>query len=80
MHIQVSNLPFGTTFDEIKDLFCHMSIIESIRVSDANNPNHAVAWIRLSCSQTGANAISRLLDGKHFKGRTVSTYTTLFLQ
>jgi hypothetical protein len=42
-------------------------------------PEHVVAWVALHCSQTGANAISDVLDGKFFKGRHVSTYTALFL-
>ena len=79
MFIQVLNLPCGTTIEDIQDLFCSMSIIESIHVRDADVPEHVVAWVALSCSQTGANAISDLLDGKFFRGRHVSTYAALFL-
>jgi hypothetical protein len=56
-----------------------MSIIDSIHVSDSNVPEHVVAWVALNCSQTGANAISDVLDGRFFKGRHVSTYAALFL-
>jgi len=79
MFIQVLNLPCGTTTEEVRDLFCYMSIIDSIHVNDADVPEHVVAWVDLTCSQTGANAISELLDGRFFKGRHVSTYTALFL-
>jgi hypothetical protein len=79
MFIQVGNLPCGTTIDDIYDLFCSMSIIDSIHVCDSDAPEHVVAWVKLHCSQTGANAISDVLDGKFFKGRHVSTYAGLFL-
>lgn len=79
MFIQVNNLPSGTTIEDIYDLFCSMSIIDSIHVSDSDRPENVVAWVALHCSQTGANAISSVLDGKFFKGRHVSTYTALFL-
>ena len=79
MFIQVLNLPCGTTIDEVNDLFCSMNIIDSIHVHDADTPEHVVAWIALNCSQTGANAISDLLNGRYFKGRNVSAYTALFL-
>jgi hypothetical protein len=79
MLIQVLNLPSGTTVDEIRDLFCSMKIIDSIHVNYAYDPDHTVAWVGLSCSQAGANAISESLDGRYFKGRHVSTYTSLFL-
>jgi hypothetical protein len=79
MFIQVRNLPCGTTIEDVYDLFCSMSIIDSIHVRDSDVPEHVVAWVALHCSQTGANAISDVLDGKFFKGRHVSTYTALFL-
>ncbi len=79
MFIQVRNLPCGTTIEEVYDLFCSMSIIDSIHVRDADTPEHVVAWVALNCSQTGANAISDVLDGRFFKGRHVSTYAALFL-
>jgi hypothetical protein len=72
MFIQVRNLPCGTTIEDVYDLFCSMSIIDSIHVRDSNVPEHV-------CSQTGANAISDMLDGRFFRGRHVSTYTALFL-
>ena len=79
MFIQVRNLPLGTTIEEIYDLFCNMSIIDSIHVSEANRPEHCCAWVALHCTQTGANAIADVLDGKFFKGRHVSSYAALFL-
>jgi len=79
MFIQVRNLPCGTTIEEVYDLFCGMSIIDSIHVTDSDVPEHVVAWVALQCSQTGANAISEVLDGRFFKGRHVSTYAALFL-
>jgi hypothetical protein len=79
MFIQVLNLPVGTTIEDVKELFCRTSIIDSIHVHDAPIPEHVVAWVALRCSQTGANAISDLLDGRFFKGRHVSTYAALFL-
>ena len=79
MFIQVRNLPCGTTIEDVYDLFCSMSIIDSIHVRDAKIPEHVVAWVALDCSQTGANAISDVLDGRFFKGRHVSTYAALFL-
>jgi len=79
MFIQVLNLPCGTTNEDVYDLFCSMSIIDSIHVHDSNRPEHVVAWVVIRCSQTGANAISDLLDGRYFRGRNVSTYAALFL-
>ncbi len=79
MFIQVNNLPCGTTIEEVYDLFCSMTIIDSIHVSDSDVPERVVAWVALRCSQTGANAISEELDGKFFKGRHVITYAALFL-
>ena len=79
MRIQVLNLPSGTTVDEVRDLFRSMNIIDSIHVNYASDPEHTVAWVGLNCSQTGANAISELLDGRYFKGRHVHTYASLFL-
>ena len=79
MFIQVNNLPCGTTIEDVYDLFCSMSCIDSIHVRDADAPERVVAWVALHCSQTGANAISDVLDGKFFKGRHVSTYAALFL-
>ena len=80
MFIQVLNLPVGTTIEDVTELFCRTSIIDSIHVHDAAVPEHVVAWVALRCSQTGANAISDLLDGRFFRGRHVSTYAALFLQ
>jgi hypothetical protein len=79
MFIQVRNLPCGTTIEDVYDLFCHMRIIDSIHVCDSAIPEHVVAWVALHCTQTGANAISDVLDGKFFRGRHVSTYAALFL-
>lgn len=79
MLIQVLHLPPGTTVEDIKDLFCRMHIIDSIHVSDTTNLDESVAWVGLRCSRTGANAISKRLNGRYFKGQHVSTYTALFL-
>jgi len=79
MFIQVRNLPCGSTVDDIYDLFGRMSIINSIHVSDSDVREHVVAWVALNCSQTSANAISDVLDGRFFKGRHLITYVALFL-
>jgi hypothetical protein len=79
MYIQLTNLPSGTTTEDIDDLLSHMNIIDHICVANADDPSHIVAWVLLHCSQTGANAISDALDGRVFKGRHVSSYTSLFL-
>ena len=79
MYIQISNLPCGTTTEDIDDLLSHMNIIDNICVADSDDPHHVVAWVWLHCSQTGANAISNALDGRVVKGRHVSSYASLFL-
>ena len=78
MLIQLTNLPSNTSVEEVNDLFCRMSIIDSIHVNRTRDPEHDVAWVDLRCSQAGANAISERLDGRMFKGYPVSAYAALF--
>lgn len=79
MFMQIRNLPCGTTVDDVYGLFDKIDIINSIHISDSDVPGRVVAWVALNCSQTGANAISDVLDGRFFNGRHLSTYAALFL-
>lgn len=79
MFIQIQNLPCGTTEDELYELLGGLSMIDHITIADSHIPEHVVAWVAISCSQTGANAISNKLEGRMFNGRHVSSYAALFL-
>lgn len=78
MLIQVGNLPSGITQVDLEEMFDCLDCLDHISLIDSPNPGHAIALIALNCSQCGAAAISRLIDGHYYRGRNLSAYMSLF--
>ena len=80
VQIRINNLPPGVTEDDVKNLLGNLSEIETIRLTDAGNPENVVAWVEVNTSRVQADAIVKKLNGRQWKNRSLQAYAALYLK
>jgi RNA recognition motif-containing protein len=70
--IYVGNLPFGTTDNELKDLFSQFGEVESARIvtDRETGRSRGFAFVEMSARESGDQAIERL-NGREVGGRSI---------
>ena len=73
MNIYVGNMPYGTTEDELKDLFAEYGAVDSVSViaDRETGRSRGFAFVEMP-NQAEAEAAIKALNGKEFNGRALT--------
>lgn len=79
MNVIIGNLPGNTGEHEVRDILREHGVpVTEVTLTNEGNEDVAVAVVALDTDHVGAEALVRMVDGKHWRGRTLHARTATF--
>lgn len=79
MNVIIGNLPGETGEEEVRNILLEHGVpVIGVTLTNEGNTTVAVAVVELDSDRAGADALSRLVDGKQWRGRSLTAQVATF--